>query len=161
MTSSKKLFSVGAPLVLLGLFPLCVVIFSSLGAAPAWAQNAATGVITGQVTDQTGGAIPGANVRLTEVSTNSTTNTSTNETGRFTFPTVSPGTYDLIVSKEGFAVTRMPAQKVEVGMSLTMNVSLELGQTTTIVEVSAAAGAELQTLNSTVGSTISGDALQY
>jgi hypothetical protein len=135
--------------------------FLSLGATRVWAQNAATGVIVGQVTDQTGGAIPGASVKLIEVSTNSTTNTTTNETGRFTFPTVPPGTYDLIVTKEGFALTRLPAQKVDVGMSLTMNVALELGQTTTIVEVSAAVGAELQTTNSTVGSTITGDSLQY
>jgi hypothetical protein len=149
MRSSKKFFSV------------CIVIFLSLAAGRAWAQNAATGVIVGQVTDQTGGAIPGASVKLTEVSTNSTTNTTTNETGRFTFPTVPPGTYDLVVTREGFALTRLPAQKVDVGMSLTMNVALEVGQTTTIVEVSAAVGAELQTTNSTVGSTITGDSLQY
>jgi hypothetical protein len=149
MRSSKKVFS------------MWILIFLSLGAARAWAQNAATGVIVGQVTDQTGAAIPGANVKLTEVSTNSTTNTTTNEAGRFTFPTVPPGTYDLVVTKEGFALTRLPAQKVEVGMALTMNVALELGQTSTIVEVAAVAGAELQTTNSTVGSTISGDSLQY
>jgi hypothetical protein len=143
------------------LFSLCALIVLSIGMATGWAQNAATGVISGLVTDQTGGAIPGASVKLTEVSTNSTTNTSTNETGRFTFPTVSPGTYDLTVTKDGFALTRMPAQKVEVGMSLTVNVSLELGQTTTIVDVAVAAGAELQVMNSTVGSTITGDSLQY
>jgi len=80
MRSSKKVFS------------MWILIFLSLGAARAWAQNAATGVIVGQVTDQTGAAIPGANVKLTEVSTNSTTNTTTNEAGRFTFPTVPPGT---------------------------------------------------------------------
>src|SRR5260370_14433654 len=134
---SSKLFSVEAPLVSFGLFHLCSVIFLSLCATPAWAQNAAAGVISGQVMDQQGGAIPGANVRLTEISTNSTTNTSTNEEGRFTFPTVSPGTYDLTVTKEGFALTRMPAQKVDVGMALTMNVSLQVGQTSTVVEVSA------------------------
>ena len=102
--SSKRLFLGEAPLVLLGLSYLCMVIFLSLSAAPAWAQTAATGAISGQVTDQTGGAIPGASVKLREISTNSTTNTSTNEAGRFTFPSVSPGTYDLIVTKEGFAL---------------------------------------------------------
>ena len=149
MRSSKKLFLV------------CVLIFLGLSAIPALAQNAATGVIVGQVTDQTGAAIPGASVNLTDLSTNSTTNTSSNEAGRYTFPTVPPGTYDLVVTREGFALAKVPAIKVDVGMALTMNVALAIGQTTTIVEVSVDAGAELQTTNATVGSTIVGDTLQF
>src|SRR3954453_2488072 len=112
MNSSRKLFFLAAPFVLL----------SSM-AHPANAQNAATGAISGQVTDPQGAAVPGANVGLTETSTNSRTNAVTNDAGRYTFPTVSPGTYDLTVTKEGFALARMPARKVEVGMALTMNVS--------------------------------------
>ena len=142
-------------------FQTCVAIVLSLSAAQVWAQSAATGVISGQVTDQQGAAVPAATVRLTEVSTNSTTNTTTNEAGRYTFPTVSPGTYDLTVSKEGFALTRMPPHQVEVGLALTLNISMQVGATSTIVEVSATSGAELQTMNATVGSTITGDALQY
>lgn len=149
MRSVKKLFHLG------------FLISLSLGPALAWAQNVATGVISGQVTDQTGAAIPGANVMLTEISTNSTTNTSTNETGRFTFPNVAPGRYDVTVTKEGFALSKVAAQKVDVGMSLTVNVALELGQTTTLIDVAAVAGAELQVTNATVGSTITGDTLQY
>ena len=149
MRSSKKLFLV------------CVLIFLGLSAIPVSAQNAATGVIVGQVTDQTGAAIPGASVKLTDLSTNSTTNTSSNEAGRYTFPTVPPGTYDLVVTREGFALAKVPAIKVDVGMALTMNVALAIGQTTTIVEVSVDAGAELQTTNATVGSTIVGDTLQF
>ena len=143
------------------LFHLGFLISLSLGPALVWAQNVATGVISGQVIDQTGGAIPGANVKLTEISTNSTTNTSTNETGRFTFPNVAPGRYDVTVTKEGFALSKVAAQKVDVGMSLTVNVTLELGQTTTLIDVAAVAGAELQVMNATVGSTITGDTLQY
>src|SRR5215471_18370733 len=99
MRSSKKLFSLRPPLVLRGLFHFCLVTFLSFNLTAAWAQNAAGGIISGQVTDQTGAAIPGASVRLTEISTNSTTNTSTNETGRFTFPNVAPGRYDVAVTK--------------------------------------------------------------
>ena len=116
-----------------GLFYLCLTVVLILGGAPARAQSAAGGVIAGQVTDQQGSAVPGATVRLTESSTNSETTTSTNDGGRYTFPNVSPGTYSLTVTKQGFALTRMPAQKVEVGMSLTVNVALQLGQTSTVV----------------------------
>src|SRR5438874_8882936 len=150
MSSCGKVFSLAASLILI-----------SLIAQTAKAQSAATGVISGQVTDQQGAAVPGANVGLTETSTNSRTNAVTNDAGRYAFPTVSPGIYDLTVAKEGFALARMPAQKAEVGMALTMNVSMQLGATSTVVEVSASAGAELQSMNSTVGSAISADALEY
>ena len=124
------------------------------------AQNVATGAIAGLVTDPQGSAVPGATVKLTEISTNSLTSTITNDAGRFAFPAVPSGTYDLAVTKEGFALSRLLRQRVEVGMSLTTNVSLQLGQTSTVVEVQESAGAELQLMNATVGSTISGDALQ-
>jgi hypothetical protein len=158
---SFKGFSGFRPVASFGVFALCLGTLVGFSARPGWAQNAAGGVISGQVTDQQGAAVPGASIRLTETSTSSTTNTTTNDAGRYTFPSVSPGTYDLVVTKEGFALTRMPAQKVDVGLALTINVALQLGQPSTIVEVSAAAGADLQTMNSTVGSTISGDALQF
>jgi hypothetical protein len=48
---------------------------------------------------------------------------------------------------------------VEVGLTLTLNLSLQLGSVNTTVEVKALAGAELQVMNATIGSTISGDSL--
>jgi len=161
MNSFRLQSPLQVPSVRSALVAFCAATLLIFGASPAWAQNAATGVVSGLVTDQQGAAIPGANVKLTELSTNSSTNVTTNEAGRYTFPSVSPGTYDLAVTKEGFSLTRMPAQKVDVGLALTINVSLQVGQTSTVVEVSASAGAELQVMNATVGSTISGDALQF
>ncbi|MBV8842871.1 MAG: carboxypeptidase regulatory-like domain-containing protein [Bryobacterales bacterium] len=139
---------------------LCPGIALFLSSIAAHAQNVATGAISGQITDQQGAAIPSAKVTLTETSTNSTSVTNTNEAGRYTFPTVPPGTYDLTVTKEGFALAKLVAQKVDVGMALTMNLAMQIGQATTIIEVEATAGAELQVMNATIGSTISGDSLQ-
>src|SRR5207244_5911837 len=67
--------------------------------------------------------------------------------------------YDFVVTKAGFTQSRISGQKVEVGLTLTLNLSLQLGSVTTTVEVKAAAGAELQVMNATIGSTISADAL--
>lgn len=121
--------------------------------------QSASGTITGQVTDQQSAAIAGAEVRLTDTTSNSVRAALTNPVGRYTFTSVPPGVYDLIVSKTGFASTRLAAQKVDVGEALTLNVVLQLGTTSTTVEVQANAGADLQTLNSTVGSTITNESL--
>lgn len=130
-----------------------------LSSTSAFAQSAATGTIGGQVTDQQGAVIVGADVRLIDLTTNSTRSATTNDTGRYDFVNVPPGTYDVTVSKQGFASAKVSAQKVDIGLTLTLNVSMQLGSTTTTVEVQAAAGAELQVMNSTVGSTISGSSL--
>jgi hypothetical protein len=48
---------------------------------------------------------------------------------------------------------------VDVGLGLTFNTVLEIGSVSTVVEVGSGAGSELQTLNSTVSSVISGQSL--
>jgi hypothetical protein len=129
------------------------------GALPTKAQSAATGAVSGQVKDQQGGAVVGAEVQLIDLGTNTSRTTSTNDAGRYSFNSIPPGTYDLAVSKPSFTLARVKEQKVEVGLALTLDVELAIGATTTTVEVTAAAGAELQTINATVGSTLSGDSL--
>ena len=138
---------------------VCASILLSVSSIPAWAQ-AATGTLAGVVSDPSGAAVVNAEVRLTDPTTNSSLDTKTNEVGRYTFANVSPGTYDLTVTATGFTQSRLAAQKVDVGESLTLNVTLQVGATSTVVEVQAAAGAELQTLNATIGSTIHNDQLQ-
>lgn len=124
------------------------------------AQATTTSTIVGQVTDSTQAAIPGADVTLVDRATKSARTTSTNESGRYIFVNLEPGTYSLSVTKQGFAKSEVPSQAVEVGSTLTLNVRLELGTSTTTVEVRAVTGAELQTTNAAVGTTISGAALE-
>src|ERR1039457_739606 len=135
-----------------------VVLLLSLGATSAWPQSA-TGSISGQVTDQQSATIAGAAVKLVDVSTNSSQSSTTNDVGRYNFISVIPGVYNLTVSHPGFTQAKLQGQKVEVGMALTLNITLELGSPPPIVEVKAAAGAELQTLNATIGTTISNEQL--
>src|SRR5579872_4814427 len=137
MTSSFKLNHVGFRVFLFGL------VVAILMATPVMAQSA-TGTLTGQVTDQQGAVIANAEIRMVNPATNSTTTGQTNEVGRYTIPNVQPGTYDVTVAKTGFTSTKLSAQKVDVGQVLTLNVTLQVGSTTTTVEVQATAGAELQ-----------------
>src|SRR5260370_36708927 len=60
--------------------------------------------------------------------------------------------------KTGFRVGKVSQIEITVGTPLTINFSLEVGAMAQTVEVTAT-GAELQTTNATVGTTIVGDAL--
>ena len=137
-------------------FTFVLIALALLLTVPVYSQTGATGTITGQVVDQQNAAVPGAEVKLLDIATNSAQTTLTNETGRYIFASVSPGVYNLTITKEGFSVYRLAKQSVQVGLTLTINANLSVGATTTTVEVSAVAGAELQTMNATVGQTISG-----
>src|ERR1700722_11888725 len=122
-------------------------------------QATTTSSITGLITDSTQAAIPGAEVTLPDLSTKIAHTASTNEAGRYIFPNLDPGNYSVSVTKQGFAKSEIQSQVVEVSSTLTLNFKMELGTSTTTVEVRAVTGAELQTTNAAVGTTIGGDAL--
>src|SRR5213593_917287 len=63
------------------------------------AQTASSGSITGQVSDPQGAIVAGADVTLTDTSIKSAQTTTTNDAGRYNFPVVYPGIYDLVVSR--------------------------------------------------------------
>jgi hypothetical protein len=142
-------------LLLAALFCLFAVTPSSL-----FGQAASTGTVAGTITDPSGGAIVGATVTLTDTATSSARTSATNESGRYFFANVVPGKYNVSVSKTGFRVSKLNDQEVTVGAALTLNVVLEIGSVAETVEVTVTNGADLQTLNATVGNTVSGDLLQ-
>src|SRR5258708_6385779 len=134
---------------------ICVGILLSLTVSSARAQTASSGSVTGQVSDPHGSSIPGADVLLTEIATSSKQSATTNDSGRYTFPVINPGLYDITVTKSGFKVARIAQQKVSIGLVLTVNVTLEVGSVTeAVVITSTAIGSELQTANATIGNTI-------
>jgi hypothetical protein len=123
------------------------------GALPVWAQSASSGTVSGSVADPSNALVAGAAITLTDISTNIPRVSTSNASGRYFFADVTPGTYTLTVSKAGFATTKTDNQIVQVGVNLTVNLSLQVGGANVVVEVSAV-GNELQTMNATVGNTI-------
>jgi hypothetical protein len=137
--------------VKLALVLLLVVCAGSVLAA--WGQSTSTGTVAGSVTDPTGAVVAGAAVTLTDIGTNTARTTTSNASGRYIYVDVNPGIYSIAVSKAGFATTKSENQEVKVGASLTLNLSLQVGAANVVVEVTTA-GTELQTMNATVGNTI-------
>jgi hypothetical protein len=137
------------------LFGSAVLWLSS--AEPAWAQSTSTGTVAGSVTDPSGAVVTGATVMLTDTSTKSSRSVTTNEAGRYIFVDVTPGAYDVSISKQGFSTTKTQTA-VNVGSTVTLNLSLQVGGGNVVVEVTAV-GNELQTMNATVGNTVTAEAI--
>jgi hypothetical protein len=130
-----------------------------LSILPAGAQTTTLGTITGTVTDSTGAVVPDANVTIKDTATGNTRTATTNSAGRYVFINVNPGKYDVTITKSGFAKVSIPGDVVEIGQVSTNNVVMKVGSESQTIEV-ATTGVELQTDNATVGTTVSGIALQ-
>jgi hypothetical protein len=83
----------------------CVALFGALCIALAINTAAAQslyGALVGNVTDATGGVIPGATVVATQAETNLTREVTTSETGAYSIPNIPSGTYTIVVELPGF-----------------------------------------------------------
>lgn len=121
-------------------------------------QGANAGSVSGIVTDSSGGSVGGATITLRDKSTSTTRATTSNEAGRYLLANVPPGLYEIEASREGFRLSKVSEVKVVVGTALNIDFKLELGSVTQTVEVSTT-GVDLQTSNSTIGTSIVGDTL--
>jgi Carboxypeptidase regulatory-like domain/TonB-dependent Receptor Plug Domain len=121
-----------------------VYAFSLLFAALAQAQTS-SGTVSGHVSDETGAAIAGAEVRLVNQATQDSRATQTQANGDFLFAQVQPGTFTLAVIAKGFKqYQKRDLQLVASGTLAVGDVRLELGAVTETVRV-VAQGAPVQT----------------
>src|SRR6266481_8018256 len=137
----------------------CLFALLWIASPAAMAQSSSSGTVTGTITDSSGAAVPNAAVTLMDAATGGGRSATTNDKGLYTFPYVNPGTYSVKVSKQGFKTVAVANQVVQVGVQLTVNAVLEVGSVSQTVEVTFTAGAELQTMDATVGATLSGATL--
>jgi hypothetical protein len=133
---------------------LFVVVICAGSSLSAWAQGAAsTGTVAGTVTDSSNAVVTGATVTLTDAATKGSRSIPTNGSGRYIFVDVNPGAYNIAVSKSGFATTKTENLQVTVGSALMLDLTLQVGGSNVVVEVQST-GNELQTMNATVGNTL-------
>jgi hypothetical protein len=102
------------------------------------------GRLSGAVTDQSGAAVAGANVRLLDENNGVIAQTTTESNGQYSFLGVSTGNYRLEVERQGFQKNLINGLNVTPGENQ-FNTQLHLGSSAQTVEVSA----EVATLNTT------------
>jgi len=114
--------------ILLGI--LCLL------SAVTWAQQN-TGSMSGTVTDQSAGTVPGATVVATQLQTGLKTTTVSTDAGVYVFASLPVGVYEVSVEKAGFKKLNRKNIEVRVAQRLTLDLSLEVGSVQESVEVTA------------------------
>jgi hypothetical protein len=117
------------------------------------------GTITGYVLDQSGAAVPGANVTVTNEATHEAHRVTTDGQGHYAVPSLPPGKYTLLAESTGFKNFTSTTNTLNSNTTIQLNATLSLGQATETVEVSSTAVA-LQTESGAVQAMITGQQVQ-
>lgn len=117
---------------------LRTVLLASMCMLAAHAQTA-TGTLSGLVRDQSGGAVPGAQVSVVNTEKGSTRVAATDAQGRYLVTTLDAGTYQLRAEKSGFKTAVLDQVAVTVGGSVVADLELTVGQVSERVTVQAEA----------------------
>jgi hypothetical protein len=130
--------------------PLLVTLLFLLATA-ALGQN--TGSITGTVEDQSGSVIPGANVTANNPATNFNRTAVSGTNGYYRLDQLPVGSYSISVEATGFKKTVTREVQLSVNDALTLNLKLEVGQLSEVVNV-IEAPSTVNTETSVMGKTI-------
>jgi hypothetical protein len=95
------------------------------------------GAITGRVSDNSGGRLPGATVTATSKATNSASHATTNAEGDYTILYLTPGTYSVGVELAGFKKHMRDGIEVRIGDRVSLDLVLEVGNIEETISVVA------------------------
>jgi hypothetical protein len=115
----------------------------------------AQGSIQGTVTDPSGAVISGAKITITNKATGQVAATTSSSAGTYNSGGLIPGEYSLRVEARGFKTTQLVIP-VQVTVTSSGNVTLEIGQESQIVEVQAASNT-VNTEQATVQGVLTAD----
>ena len=94
-----------------------------------------TATLAGVVTDDSGAAVPGATVTVRATATDAARTIVTDGEGRYRFPGLDPGTYEVTVELQGFQTTRRSGLTLSVGQNAAVDLKLSVGRMEDVVTV--------------------------
>jgi hypothetical protein len=101
----------------------------------AWAQPAQVGTLSGVVTDDTGGVLPGVTVTITSQERGFTRTTVTDGEGRYLFAATPIGNYTVVAQLQGFDAAGKSDNLVETEKTTSVALTLKVGTLTEAVTV--------------------------
>src|SRR5579862_6387880 len=144
-SDSARLIAVGRLL-----FATCALLLICF---PASAQSTA-GRILGTLTDQSGAAVAGATVTVTDTQRGTSRTLTTDESGNYVAADLQPGTYKIRAEAKGFKTAERPSVGVEVATDVRADFALQPGQVTETVTINEDIPL-VNTTSSTLGGTLS------
>ena len=104
---------------------------------PVWAQGETTSAILGKVTDSSNAVIAGATVTVSNRETGLKRSARTDDAGRFNFPQLKPGTYEVRVEAQGFEPRQNENVVSGLGQKQTVDFTLKVARSNEAIEVSS------------------------
>ena len=101
-----------------------------------WGQSQ-NATLSGEVTDPSGAVVAGAAVSIASSEQQFTAKVTTGNDGRFAFPNLVPGTYELRVTAEGFSTFVQPGITLVANQTVRADAKLAVGETKQEVVVEA------------------------
>lgn len=125
-------------------------LFSSIAAS----AQTATATLKGEVSDTSGGAVAGATVTITHLSTRLQKRFVAAEDGQFIFTLLEPGIYSIEAHAPGFKSYRRTNLSLEVGKTIELKIVLEPGAVEETVNVTVTESVGLETASSALGGLV-------
>ncbi|MGH9631874.1 MAG: carboxypeptidase-like regulatory domain-containing protein, partial [Bryobacteraceae bacterium] len=122
--------------------------FTALGFA-----QTQTATVRGAVTDASGAVVPEAKLTLTNIDQNRPWTTTANAEGSYVFVQIPPGRYSLTAEASGFKRYERESFTLEVAQILGLDISLELGNVTEVIQVTGEAPL-LESASSALGEVV-------
>src|SRR5690242_9111339 len=129
-------------------FSVLVCVTSACG----WSQII-TSSIVGNVTDVSGGVVPGAQITAVNTGTGITVKTVADSSGAYSIPNLQSGAYDIVGTKPGFQTFRTTGIQLLASQSVRVDIRLAVGEAQQSVTVTGEASL-VQTESQTIGGTI-------
>lgn len=130
------------------------LVFALLLAALSGSAQSISSSIVGTVTDQSGAVVPGVSIAVKNLDTGIQTTATTDNVGNYTVTQLPPGRYQIQAEATGFKTFVRESVTLEMTRQLRIDVLLETGSTTEVVNVQSEAPL-IETETGQMSSTIS------
>jgi Carboxypeptidase regulatory-like domain/TonB-dependent Receptor Plug Domain/TonB dependent receptor len=115
---------------------VCALLLITVLVSPPVHAQVAGATLAGTVTDNSGAAVPNADISIKNTATGVIREVTTDSAGFYSAPNLLPGIYEVTAVASGFSTYREKDLTLTVGGSQALNISLRLGQVSEHVDVS-------------------------
>src|ERR1041385_6087022 len=127
-------------------------VFFIISSPQSLLAQSATATLSGTIEDQNGAIVPGVSVVIQNVGTSLKREATTSDSGLFTIPLLPPGTYTVMVRRDGFTPLQIQNVVLNVGDNKALQIQLKAGDVNAQVTIDS--NAETIRTDGSVGTVV-------